>query len=478
MLHKLFPVSLLIFLVYTPALLQAQAYKKQLISSIESKQETYQQLALDIWNYAELGYQETKSAQALQNELQAAGFSIESAVADIPTAFVASYGSGEPVIGILGEYDALPGLSQAAVPERQILEDGGAGHACGHHMFGVASAASAIAIKDWLAKSGKSGTVRFYGTPAEEGGSGKVYMVRAGLFDDVDVVLQWHPSSFNDASPGTTLANKSGKFRFYGEASHAAFAPERGRSALDGVEAMNFMVNMMREHTQEGSRIHYVITKGGEAPNVVPNFAEVYYYVRHKDVAEVKDMWQRLVRAAEGAAQGTDTRVEIEVTGGVYNILPNETLARLMYENLKELGGISYENEETAFAEKISKTLGKNAAALSMAGEILPFEMTEGKASSDVGDVSWAVPTVGLRTATWVPGTSAHSWQAVAAGGMSIGMKGMLLAAKAMAVTGVELMQKPKLINEAKKEFEQRRGEGFEYQSLVGDRQPPLDYRQ
>ncbi|MEK6478688.1 amidohydrolase [Catalinimonas sp. 4WD22] len=475
--NKLYYTTLFCLLILLPIVTQAQSYKKKTVAFLEEHQDTYRELALDIWNYAELGYQENKSAQALQDELKKAGFIIESGVADIPTAFVASYGSGEPVIGILGEYDALPGLSQAAVPEREILVEGAAGHACGHHLFGVASAASAIAMKEWLASNRKSGTVKFFGTPAEEGGSGKVYMVRAGLFDDVDVVLQWHPSSANDASPGTTLANKSGKFRFYGEASHAAFAPERGRSALDGVEAMNYMVNMMREHTEESSRIHYVITKGGDAPNVVPNFAEVYYYVRHKDVAEVKDMWNRLVNAAEGAAQGTDTRVEVEVVGGVYNILPNETLSEVMYENLQFVGGVEYDAEEKTFAEKISETFGKNAVDLSIAQEIQPRQMREGKASSDVGDVSWAVPTVGLGTATWVPGTSAHSWQAVAAGGTSIGIKGMMVAAKTMALTGIELFQKPNVIDEAQQEFAQRRGEGFQYEALIGDREPPLDYR-
>ncbi|MDF9798203.1 aminobenzoyl-glutamate utilization protein B [Catalinimonas alkaloidigena] len=474
---KIYCTILCCLLTFLPSILQAQAEKEKISASIEAQQDAYRDLALDIWNYAEIGYKETKSSQALQQTLESAGFNIERGVAEIPTAFVASYGSGEPVIGILGEYDALPGLSQAAVAERKTLVEGAAGHACGHHLFGVASAAAAIAMKDWLDNNDKSGTVRFYGTPAEEGGSGKVYMVRAGLFDDVDVVLQWHPSSVNDASPGTTLANKSGKFRFYGEASHAAFAPERGRSALDGVEAMNYMVNMMREHTEESSRIHYVITKGGEAPNVVPNFAEVYYYVRHKDVAEVKDMWNRLINAAEGAAQGTDTRVEVEVVGGVYNILPNETLSEVMYENLQFVGGVDYDAKEKAFAEKISATFGNNAVDLSIANEIQPRQMREGKASSDVGDVSWAVPTVGLGTATWVPGTSAHSWQAVAAGGTSIGIKGMIVAAKTIALSGIELIQKPNIIDEARQEFDQRRGEGFQYEALIGEREPPLDYR-
>ncbi len=474
MLHN---YSLIVLLLLLPLLGQAQKKHQQVIKSIEDKAGTYRKAALRIWNYAEVGYQETQSSATLQKLLKDEGFSIERGVADIPTAFVASYGSGEPVIGIMGEFDALPGLSQTAAPERETLVEGAAGHACGHHLFGVASAAAAIGMKEWLETNQKVGTIRFYGTPAEEGGAGKVYMVRAGLFDEVDVMLHWHPSSANDASPGTTLANKSGKFRFYGEASHAAFAPERGRSALDAVEAMNYMVNLMREHTTESTRIHYVITRGGEAPNVVPNFAEVYYYVRHSDVAEVKDLWNRVVKAAEGAALGTETRMEVEVIHGIYNVLPNEALAEVMHENLQMVGGVDYDAEETAFAEKIAETLGRSKAPLSVAGQIMPLEMRTSKASSDVGDVSWVVPTAGLGTATWVPGTSAHTWQAVAAGGMSIGIKGMIVAAKTLTLTGIDLFQNPEAIAAAQAEFEARRGSGFTYEALLGDREPPLDYR-
>ncbi len=475
MLHKYLTIILLLLL---PLLGIAQKKKQQaVIQSVEAKADTYREAALSIWNYAEVGYQETQSSATLQKLLQDEGFNIESGVADIPTAFVASYGSGEPVIGIMGEFDALPGLSQAAVPERQSLVEGGAGHACGHHLFGVASAAAAIGMKEWLENNKEVGTIRFYGTPAEEGGAGKVYMVRAGLFDDVDVMLHWHPSSANDASPGSTLANKSGKFRFYGEASHAAFAPERGRSALDAVEAMNYMVNLMREHTTESTRIHYVITKGGEAPNVVPNFAEVYYYIRHSDVAEVKDLWNRVVKAAEGAALGTETRMEVEVIHGIYNVLPNEALAEVMHEKLQMVGGVEYTADERAFAEQIAETLGRSKAPLSIAEQVMPLELRTSKASSDVGDVSWAVPTAGLGTATWVPGTSAHTWQAVAAGGMSIGIKGMMVAAKTLALTGIDLFQNPEAIAAAKAEFEERRGPGFTYEALLGDREPPLDYR-
>lgn len=453
--------------------------QQKILTDLTTQQDQFGEIALKIWDWAELGYQEEKSANLLQNTLKQAGFSIETGVADMPTAFVASYGSGQPVIGILGEYDALPGISQHALPEKKAIEEGGAGHACGHHLFGTASAAAAIAAKNWLISSGNKGTIRFYGTPAEEGGAGKVYMVRAGLFDDVDAVLHWHPGSSNGANAASSLANKSAKFRFYGQAAHAAGAPERGRSALDGVEAMNYMVNLMREHVPAESRIHYVITRGGEAPNVVPAFAEVFYYTRHPEMREVKSIFERVVKAAEGAASGTGTKMEYEVIHGLYNVLPNETLARVMYKNLTIVGGVDYTPEEIEFAKKIMATYPDKNPDIADAKQIQPFKVirkgTGG--STDVGDVSWAVPTAGMRSATWVPGTGAHSWQAVAAGGMSIGKKGMMVAAKTLALTAVDLLKDATIAEKAQTELQQSRGTNFVYEALLGDRKPPLDYR-
>ena len=371
----------------------------------------------------------------------------------------------------------MPGVSQEAVPYRKPIIDGGAGHACGHHLFGAGSMAAGIEIKNWLKKSQKQGTIRVYGTPAEEGGAGKVYMVRAGLFDDVDVVLHWHPSSVNSASPGAALANKSAKFRFTGLASHAAAAPERGRSALDAVEAMNYMVNMMREHVPQESRIHYVITRGGEAPNVVPGFAEVYYYVRHPQMKQVISLFERVVKAAEGATLGTGTTMEYEVIHGIYNLLPNEILAELMYKNLEIVGGVIYDETEKAFAEKIIESYPGDLDPAT-AATILPYSInTNPRGSTDVGDVSWAVPTTGMRAATWVPGTSAHSWQAVAAGGTSIGQKGMMVAAKTIALTAIDIYNDPSIAEKAKAELLKRRGSDFVYEALLGNREPPLDYR-
>ena len=455
----------------------AQKSRQEVIKSLNEKSDDYSQIAQKIWTFAEVGYQEVQSSALLQKTLSDAGFVVQNNVAGMPTAFTATFGSGKPVIGILGEYDALPGISQEAIPELKPILNQKAGHACGHHLFGTASAAAAIEVKNWLKANKKSGTIRFYGTPAEEGGSGKVYMVREGLFKDVDVVLNWHPGNSNNASPANSLANKNGKFRFYGIASHAAASPEKGRSALDAVEAMNDMVNMMREHISSATRIHYVITRGGEAPNVVPAFAEVYYYARHPDRSEVKDVWERITRAAQGAALGTDTKVEIEITGGVYDLLPNESLAKVMDKNLREVGGFIYTNEERNFAIAIQKTLTGKIPSHESTIQVGEFEMRSGTASTDVGDVSWTVPTVGLSTATWVPGTPAHSWQAVAAGGTSIGKKGMMVAAKTIALTAIDLFSNPSLIDEAWKEFRNRRGPDFKYEALVGDRKPALNYR-
>ena len=453
-----------------------QAKYNRILNSIDENKNNYSEIAQQIWSYAEMGYQETESSALLQKTLKDEGFKIEKGVAEIPTAFVATFGSSGPVIAILGEFDALPGLSQKALPYK-VSNNGKAGHACGHHLFGTASAAAAIALKNYLIAENKPGIVKYYGCPAEEGGSGKVYMTRAGLFDDVDVALHWHADSKNSASIRPALANKSAKFRFYGVSAHAAGAPEKGRSSLDAVEAMNNMVNMMREHTTESTRIHYVITQGGKAPNVVPDFAEVYYYARHSTRDEVVNVFDRIVNAAKGAALGTGTTMEYEMIGGTHELLHNEILQQLVHKNLEKIGGYAYTSEEKVFAEKISESLGVSLNTQYVEG-VEPYDKG-GKAggSTDVGDVSFAVPTVGLRAATWVPGTPAHSWQAVAAGGTDIGNKGMMVAAKTLALTAMQLIDNPKIISEAKKEFLQKRGADFKYVPMLGDRKPALNYR-
>lgn len=434
-------------------------------------------VASDVFDYAELGYQEVKSSARLARYLEDNGFALVTEVARMPTSFIASRGAGKPVIAILAEFDALPRLSQAVVPRRQPVVEDGAGHACGHHLFGSASATAGIAIAEWLSDTGTTGTVRVYGAPAEEGGSGKVYMARAGLFDDVDVALHWHPNDRNVAVPESSNGNKSARFTFHGIAAHAAASPHRGRSALDGVEAMNYMANLTREHMPSRARIHYIITHGGDAPNVVPERAQVYYYVRHPERDEVEVLFDRVVAAAEGAALGTGTRMEYEVMHGNYPLLPNEVLAKAIYSEMRQIGGITYDESELEFAKAIRNSLFGSQRPLSTAREIAPFEFRQKTGSTDVGDVSWNVPTAGFGTATWVPGTTAHSWQAVAAGGMSIGHKGMMMAANVLAATARELYVNPKLVAAARTEFEERRGKDFVYRPLLGDREPPLDYR-
>src|SRR5437016_12527101 len=328
------------------------ANQAKLIANVDAYAARMSEVALKIWSLPELGYQETKTSALLQDELRAAGFRVETGIAGIPTAFLARAGTSDgPVIAILAEMDSLPGLSQAATPERKPIADQISGHGCGHHLFGSAAVAAAIAGKTWLEETGTKAQIRVYGTPAEEGGGGKVYMVRAGLFNDVDVTLYWHPSDANNASQDRNLANTSAKFRFHGQAAHAAAAPDRGRSALDGVEAMNFMVNYMREHVPQDVRIHYVITNGDAAPSVVPDFAESFYYVRHPDPRVVAEVFERVKKAAEGAALGTGTTFDYEVINGVYSILPNDVLGRVMDANLRRVGAPGWTAEEMAFAE-------------------------------------------------------------------------------------------------------------------------------
>ncbi|MBE7539500.1 MAG: amidohydrolase [Opitutaceae bacterium] len=459
----------------------AQTSKDDVLARIDREQAPYTAIMNRIWELAEVGFKETRSSALLQERLKADGFKVEAGVAGMPTAFVAAYGSGRPVIGILAEYDALPGISQEGVPEKKARPGSTAAHACGHHAFGAGSIEAAAAIASWLKATGRPGTLRVYGCPAEEGGSGKVYLVRAGLFNDVDAVLHWHPGDGNGVTTGPTKANISAKFRFTGVASHASAAPERGRSALDGVESMDYMVNMMREHVPQDVRIHYVITRGGEAPNVVPAFAESYYYVRHRDRRIVREVFERVTQAAKGAAMGTGTSVSWEITGGVHDLLPNEALAKVAQANLERVGGFSYDESEKRFAAELGRTfIGGRTAAVELARAIQPLKIDpngEGGGSTDVGDVSYVVPTVGVRTATWVPGTPAHSWQAAACGATTICVKGRLMASKALALTAMDLFSEPKVLSEARAELLRRRGEDFKYEPLLGDRAPALNYR-
>lgn len=456
-----------------------EAGRQEIIESMDSQMGEYSAIAQEIWGLAELGFLEYKSTEVLQGKLRAEGFTVRTDLAGMPTAFIAEYGTTGPVIALLAEFDALPDMAQEATPDKAPIAGQAAGHACGHHLFGAGSVAAAIHVKNWLAKTGTPGIVRLYGTPAEEGGGGKVYMVRAGLFDDVAAVLSWHPGSDNSADASSSLAAVSARFRFKGTSAHAAVAPWRGRSALDGVESMNYMVNLMREHITPDSRIHYAILNGAKAPNIVPEFAEVAYIIRHPDMQECKAMLERVITASKAAAMGTETEVSHEIITGYFNKLPNKTLADVMYRNLQQVGGVEYDEAETAFATAIMQTYDAGKLTPASAREVKPFELQlKGSGgSTDVGDISWVCPTTGMRAATWVPGTVAHSWQAVAAGGTSIGNKGMMVAAKTMTLSAIDLYLQPALLEQAAQELRERRGPEFSYEALLGDRQPPLEYR-
>lgn len=452
--------------------------RDQLLRKMDERAEHFGQLSRRIWEFAEVGYKEKQSSDLLKSELRAAGFQIQENVAEIPTAFVASYGGGKPVIGILGEYDALPGLSQESIPEKKARVAGAPGHGCGHNLFGVASAFAAITVKDYLTERGLPGTIRFYGTPAEEGGAGKVYMARAGVFNDCDVILAWHPGDANSASLKSSLANISAKFRFYGQAAHAAGAPDKGRSSLDAVMLMAHAVDMLREHVPSTTRIHYVITNGGGAPNVVPDYAEIYMYARHPNMPTLDGIWARIVKCAEAGAIATETKMEMELIASVYNELPNEPLAKLIDRNLRRVGGVKYTAEEQAFAEKLRQTFPLDSA-LPLGSQEQTQQMEDGvsSGSTDVSDVSWIVPTTEFRAATYVPGTPGHSWQSTACAGHSIGRKGMVVAAKTLALSAIDLTQDAKLIEVARADFNKRRA-GHEYRSRIPlNQKPPLNYR-
>lgn len=452
--------------------------RDEMLRKMDAQADHFGQLSRRIWEFAEVGYKEKQSAELLKTELRSAGFQMQDNVGEIPTAFTATFGSGKPVIGIMGEYDALPGLSQEDTPEKKARIAGDPGHGCGHNLFGVASALAAIAVKNYLVEKKLPGTIRFYGTPAEEGGGGKIYMARAGVFNDCDTVLVWHPSDNNRASLGTSLANITAKFKFYGKASHAAAAPEKGRSALDAVMLMSHAVDLLREHVPQETRMHYIVTNGGSAPNIVPDFSEVYLYVRYPSMPTLDGIWSRVVKCAEAGALGTETRMEMEFINSVYNLLPNDALTNLLDKNMRRVGGLQYSAAEKAFAEKLRTTLPlETALALGSEAQVLPIESGLGIGSTDVADVSWIVPTAQFTAATWVPGAPAHSWQSTACSGMSIGRKGMMVAAKTLALSAVDLLTDPKQVEAARASFNQRRA-GYEYKSRVpASQKPPLNYR-
>lgn len=454
--------------------------RQRIVEIIDQKSDLFTNVSDRIWEYAETRFEEFRSAELLCKTLEAEGFTVEKGVAGIETAFIGSYGSGSPVVAILGEYDALSGLSQErGNATHQPIVAGGNGHGCGHNLLGTGSLAAAVAIRLYMEENGIQGTVRYYGCPAEEGGSGKAYMAREGLFNDADFAICWHPQTFNTLMSISSLANYQVYFKFKGKAAHAAAAPHLGRSALDAVELMNIGVNYLREHIIPEARIHYAITNsGGFSPNVVQAEADVLYLIRAPKTQQVEEIYQRVCQIARGAALMTETAVDIIFDKACSNLIPNQTMERVMYSNFTELGVPEFDQNEKEFARQIRKTIpdsDKNselqmiAKVLGAKGKAMAEQLKEQELSSilmplmpaarlmsgstDVGDVSWIIPTVQCSTTCFAMGTQLHSWQAVAQGGTSIGHKGMLHAGKIMAATAVEMMLNPKLIAEAKAEL-------------------------
>jgi len=446
-----------------------------------------------IWEFAELGLQEFKSSALLSDTLEEYGFVVQRGIVGMPTAFVATYGSGRPVIGIMGEYDALPGLSQKPVPYKEPLVEGAPGHGCGHNIHGASGIAGAIAVKVAMEKNGIGGTIKFFGCPAEEAYDGKVFMVRDGFFDGLDAVLSHHPWWANVADLASSIAMNSVKFHFYGVASHAGYAPHRGRSALDAVEIMNIGVNYMREHVVQEARIHYIVEEGGLQPNVVPSYARSWYYVRAPERDQVEHIYNWMLRIADGADLIARTTHKVEFLTGVYNKLPNRGLSELVTANMREIGAPEYTEEELKFAEEIAKTISREEklGALRMSkrpgwedlmdvvlDRTIPDAWDEGEVmpgSTDVSDVSWITPTMEFMTGTWVLGTTPHSWQAVAQCGMGIGHKSLIFAAKTIAGSALDLLTKPEVLKKVRDEFVERI-KGKVYTSPIPkDIKPPLE---
>ncbi|MBI4893811.1 MAG: amidohydrolase [Acidobacteria bacterium] len=450
----------------------AGAQTNVMLDRVEKLSPRFKEISKTIWENPELGFQETKSAGLLKDELRKAGFRLKENVAGLPTAFVAEWGEGKPVIGIIGEYDALPGLSQQDIPERKPVVEGAPGHGCGHNLFGTASTMAAIAVKQQMEAAGWKGTIRLYGTPAEEGGAGKVYMIRAGVFQDVDAVLAWHPWDENQADDNSWLANVSAKVRYTGKAAHAAGAPELGRSALDAVEVMTHAVNLMREHVPQETRMHYIITKGGSAANIVPDVAELHIIVRSPDQNTLMGIWERVQNCAQAGALATGTQMQIQVVSGYANFKRNAVLRDLLDRNLRIVGGVTYTKEEAEFAEKVRASVGaSNLPPLEQASKVLSPKTTLSTVSTDVGDVSWVVPVGHMMTATVPPGVPLHSWQSTACVGTEIGRKGMMVAAKALALSAAELMTKPELVKQARAAWEASM-KGERYVSMVPEGRP------
>ena len=459
--RKFYLVLFVLLFALSTSYAQLPAEKAAVDKWINKNAPTLKNVNRRIWELAELGLQEHQSSQILRDLLSEHGFKVNSGVADMPTAFVAAYGSGKPVIAILAEYDALPGVSQQAVPHKTARPDNPNGHACGHCLFGTASTAAAVATRYAMEEYNIKGTVRLYGCPAEETLIGKVYMVNAGLFDDCDVVLHWHPGDKTGVWAGSSKAMVSVKFNFYGLSAHASVSPHHGRSALDAVELMNIGANFMREHLAEDTRIHYAIIEGGQAPNVVPPIARVWYFLRANKHNDVEYIFNRMLDMAKAAALMTETTVDWHIDADCPQLLSNRPLSQLLQKNLELVGPPEFTSSEKRFAARTQKPLkGPFEYSLSEKIESLPDNPQPGKGSTDVANISWKVPTAGLRTTCHTKAAPGHSWQITACSGMSIGEKGMLTAARALAYSAVELLTQPEWIQKAKADFRKQKTAG------------------
>ena len=450
------------------------AKKKEVLLSVDKHQKELIALSDQIWEFAETAMVETKSAKVLADYAEAQGFKVTRGVAEVPTAFIAEYGSGKPIIGVLGEFDALPGLSQKAQTTKDALAKDAPGHGCGHNMFGAGSLGAALSIKELIASGKLKGTIRFYGTPAEEDLAGKVYMARAGLFNDLDVCLDWHPDYENKANMQSSQAVTDYLISFKGKSAHAAADPWNGRSALDAAELFNVGINFMREHVKPSVRMHYVYKNAGNVPNVIPEEASVWLWIRDSKRSGVADVAERMKEIAKGAALMAGVDYEVKLQSGLYELLTNETGAKVLHNNMEFVGPITYSKEELNFADKIMKEYGIESKGIS--GAVKPLEETKKDpdgGSTDVGDVSYIVPEITLLATTAPYQSPWHSWVVVACGGMSIGHKGMLYASKTLGTTMVDLFENEKLRNEIKEEFLKRKGKEV-WKAMLPDGPPPI----
>ncbi len=467
--------------------------KEKVWNWIEEHKEEFIDVSDKVWKYAELGLVETKSSNLIAGKLREHGFDVQLGVSGMPTAIYASWGEGEPVLGFQGEYDALPGISNKIKPEKDPLVKGAPGHGCGHNIHGATVLACAVALRYIMEEEDIEGTIKFYGTPAEENYGGKVFMVRDGLYDDLDVCLSHHPGNMNTARLSSSNAVNGVKFVYHGKTAHAAGSPEMGRSSLDAIELMNIGVNFLREHIISDARIHYVIEEGGGQPNVVPDYARSWYYIRAPERDQLDPIYDRVVKIAKGAAMMTETELEIQFIDGLYNILPSKSLAELVVKNMREVGTPTYTEEEKEFAAKVASHFSKQEKINSLRKAKVPNwekyvdvdlvtdvldpwgEGETSPGSSDVGDVSWVCPTLEFGTTCNILGAAGHSWAFVAAAGSTIGHKSLIFAAKTMAGAAVELLTDAELRKLIKDEHKERL-KGRKYTTpLPEGLQPPLD---